>query len=134
MAQPQSKYLAQLDKIKGTLKRAKEETRAITHRGVQTALTAGTAYAAGAARHSWGEGPDKAIKIPGTDIEADLAGGVLLSLLGVSGFADDYSDQLVAIGSGMLAANLAIKAFVGGFDLDPSKEKFFWEGDDTTKA
>lgn len=113
-----SKMAAALENARGTIKRAKAETRAITSRAVNSALTVGAGYAVGTARNALGVGEDKKLLIPGTEIEADLALGVALSLAGVVGLADDYSEELVALGSGMLAANLAIKSMKGGWDFD----------------
>jgi hypothetical protein len=81
-------------------------------------LTVGAGYAVGVARNSFGTGEEKKLLIPGTEIEADLAVGVITTLAGAVGLADNYSDQLVALGSGMLAGNLAIKALKGGADFN----------------
>lgn len=94
-----------------TIKNAKGQARAMTGRTVGTALCVGTGWAVGAARAKMGEGTEKKLLVPGTKIEADLAAGILLTLAGIVGLADDYSDELCAVGGGALTAYAAISAF-----------------------
>jgi len=94
-----------------TIKNAKGQARAMTGRTVGAALCVGTGWAVGAARAKMGEGTHKQLLIPGTKIEGDLALGILLTLAGVVGLADDYSEELCAVGSGALTAYAAISAF-----------------------
>lgn len=102
---------------KATLARARTETKAITGRAVNSALTVGSAYGVGALRNKFGEGAEKKLLIPGTEIEGDLALGVIATLAGVAGLAEDKSDLLAAVGSGSLAAYVAIASFQRGYDM-----------------
>ena len=113
-----SKLAASLERMQSTVKRARQETRQITSRTVNTVLTAGSGYMVGALHNHFGTGEENKVLIPGTEIEADLALGVVISLAGVVGIADDYSEEMCSVGSGILAGYLAIKASKGGFDFD----------------
>jgi hypothetical protein len=101
-----------VERMKGSLKRARENTKAITERSVASALTAGSGYAVGVAKNKFGEGGK--LFIPGTSVEADLAAGVVLSLAGVMGMAGDKSAELLAIGNGVLAGHLAVAGYLHG--------------------
>lgn len=103
-----------LARARATLANAKKEAKDITRRGANVGITGGTGFLVGLARSKYGEGADKQILIPGTEIEADLAVGILAGAAGVVGLADEYSDFLCSIGGGALAANLAIRGFTKG--------------------
>ena len=102
---------------KTALANARKNTKAITERAVNSALTVGAGYGVGALRNKFGEGSEKKIYIPGTEIEGDLAVGVVATLAGVAGLAEDKSDTLSAIGAGALAGYTAINAFQHGWDM-----------------
>jgi hypothetical protein len=101
-----------VERMKGTVKRARETTKAITERSVASALTAGSGYAVGVAKNKFGEGGK--LLIPGTSVEADLAVGVVLSMAGVMGMAGDKSPELLAVGNGILAGHLAVAGYLHG--------------------
>lgn len=109
-----SELVAGLSRARNSIQNAKAQTKAITRRTANTGITAGAGFAVGALRSRFGEGEAKAILLPGTEVEADLAFGVLASLAGVAGMADEYSDLLCSAGGGALAANLAIRGFNQG--------------------
>lgn len=94
-------------KLENMKKRAavvREKAEKVTGRGVLALSGAAGAAAAGVMQAELGEEP----KIPGTDIEADLAVGGILVALGTIGMAGDkWSDELVAFGSGMMAPGIA---------------------------
>lgn len=112
-----NELVAYAQRAKSAITRAKQETKEITRRSVGVGLTAGSGYLVGALRNKYGEGEQRKMLVPGTEIEADLALGVVASLAGAIGLADEYSDVLCQVGGGTLAAYLAIKGFESGFDL-----------------
>lgn len=107
-----------LSRAKSAIQSAKKETKEIAGRTMDSVITVGTAYLVGLARNKKGSGADKKLLVPGTSVEVDLAGGVILSLVGISGFADEFSDELCSVGNGMLAANAAIGGFTHGLPGD----------------
>lgn len=112
-----TELMAGLQRARSAITNVKAEAKNITRRGVNTGVTVGSSFAVGALRNKFGEGADKELNIPGTEIEADLALGIIASLAGISGVADEYSDVLCSAGGGILGANLAIRAFNHGADL-----------------
>lgn len=104
---------AAYNRAMSTLKNAKEQSRAITGRAVGSVLTSGAGWGVGALRSKFGEGDGKKLFIPGTQVEADLAAGVLIVAAGVVGLAGDRSEELCAVGNGVLAGHLAIAAVLG---------------------
>lgn len=112
-----SELMNGLQRARATLVNAKKETKNITRRGANTALSAGAGYGVGALRSKFGSGPNKELYIPGTEVQGDLAVGVIASLVGVAGMADEQSDLLCAFGGGVLAGHLAIQSFVHGAAL-----------------
>jgi len=101
-----------VERMKGTVKRARETTKAMTERSVASALTAGAGYGVGVMKKNFGEGGK--LYIPGTQVEADLAAGVVLSLAGIMGLAGDKSSELLAVGNGVLAGHLAVAGYLHG--------------------
>jgi hypothetical protein len=114
MERSKSELATGLQRARATLTKAKEETKQITRRGANVASTVGTGFAVGLARNKYGEGVAKELYIPGTEIEADLALGVVMAGMGVVGMGDEYSDILCSVGAGALAGNLAIRACLKG--------------------
>lgn len=114
MEKSKSELAAGLARARATLTNAKKEAKEITRRGANVGVTVGTGFAVGLARNKYGEGDDRALYIPGTEIEADLAAGVVMAGLGVVGMGDEYSDFLCSAGAGALAANLGIRAALKG--------------------
>lgn len=103
---------ASLDRAKAMAKRARETTKQVTERAVQSGLTAGAGYAVGLAKNKMGEGGK--LLLPGTQVEADLAAGILLTAGGILGLAGDKSPELLAIGNGVLAGYLAVQGYQNG--------------------
>lgn len=101
-----------LDRAKAIAKKAREKTKEVTERAVQSGLTAGAGYAVGLAKNKLGDGGK--LLLPGTQVEADLAAGILLTAGGVLGLAGDKSPELLAIGNGVLAGYLAVQGFQNG--------------------
>lgn len=107
-----SQLASTVERMKGTVKRARETTKAMTERSVASALTAGAGYGVGVLKNKLGE--DGKLLIPGTSVEADLAAGVVLSLAGIMGLAGDKSSELLAVGNGVLAGHLAVAGYLHG--------------------
>jgi hypothetical protein len=102
---------AGLQRARAALANAKENGKAITNRAISSSLTVGSGYLVGLSRKKLGQGSQKKLLVPGTEIEADLAIGVLTTLAGVAGVGDENAGHLCAIGSGTLAGYSAITAF-----------------------
>lgn len=94
-------------KLESMKKRAaivKEKAEKVTGRGVLALSGAAGAAVAGVMAAELGDEP----KLPGTEVEADLAIGGVLVALGTIGIAGDkWSDELVAFGTGMMAPAIA---------------------------
>ena len=112
--QSKGEALAALSRAKNLIQKTKVEARAISGRAIDTGITVGSAYLVGKLRATRGEGADKRILIPGTDIDAELAIGSLACLAGISGLLDDKSDLVRSFGDGLLSANAAIMGFTKG--------------------
>lgn len=101
MSESMTALKAQLEGWRNRARAVKVEAEGVADRG----FSAGTSLAAGAltgyARGKWGEGTDKHIHIPGTEIEADLAGAVVLLAAGVTGLAGKKSDLVTSAGAGV---------------------------------
>lgn len=93
-----------LDRAKASLARIRTESRAMTGRTVNGALTIGTGAGFAYLARNKGEGPELAVKVPGTDVDVDLGFGIITGIAGIAGLAEEYSDSLTAIGSGALTA------------------------------
>lgn len=112
MAETLSEARAAIERYKGTLKRAKEHTESMTTRALHTGVVVAAATATGAARKKWGDDtPEHRLKIPKTQIDADLALGAGAALAGIVGLGGKQSDILAAMGSGILGGMGAIAAF-----------------------
>lgn len=94
-------------KLESMKKRAaivREKAEKVTGRGVLALSGLAGAAAAGVLAAELGEEP----KLPGTDIEADMAIGGVLVALGTVGMAGDkWSDELVSFGVGMMSPAIA---------------------------
>lgn len=102
---PKSQLVAAVERYRGSIARAKEQAKAVGRRTINGGLTVGSGYAVGMARNKFG-----AVEVPGTEVPADLAIGCAATAIGLMGWADDYSDAIVAVGSGTLAGCAAIYA------------------------
>jgi delta 1-pyrroline-5-carboxylate dehydrogenase len=107
-----SQLASALQRSKSIIAKARNETKLITKRTVNVGLTAGSGYLVGLARNKLGDGGK--LKIPGTEVDADLVAGVVMSVAGLAGFGDDYNEQLCSIGAGTLAGYLAIEGMNNG--------------------
>ncbi len=93
-----------LESIKKRAALVREKAERVTGRGVLALSGLAGAAAAGVLAAELGESP----KLPGTDIEADMAIGGVLVALGTIGMAGDkWSDELVSFGVGMMAPAVA---------------------------
>jgi hypothetical protein len=90
-----------LARLASSVKRVKETNEQIARRGIDTALTYMGAGVAGAMRGKWGEGADRHVHIPGTEIEVDTAIGTIGTVLGISGLFGNVSDEVTALCSGV---------------------------------
>jgi len=108
---PKPKLVQALQTARNSMRGIKEKGKVITSRVVNVGAQAGTGYLVGMARKKYGTGAAKKIFVPGTEVEGDLAGGVLLSVAGIAGLGDNFSDVLCSIGGAAVASNLAISAF-----------------------
>lgn len=90
-----------LQRMASGVKRIKETNEAIARRGVDTALNYMGAGAAGAMRGKWGEGADRHVHIPGTEIEVDTALGTIGTVVGIAGLFGDASDEVTAFFAGL---------------------------------
>jgi hypothetical protein len=108
-----SSLVQALQRAKSTMANARAEGRKMTSRGINSGLTIGSAFGAATLRKNYGEGAEKRLVIPGTDVDSDLALGLAGVALGVVGLADDYSDPLAAAGSGLLSCFVTAKVLLG---------------------
>lgn len=107
---PKSEVVKALKRARTAIQNTREGAKAGAARAINTGLTVGSGYGVGLLRKKYGEGANNKLFIPNTEIEADLAAGVLLSLGGIVGIAGDKSDSVAAVGGGILAGCLAINA------------------------
>jgi len=93
-----------LDSMKKRATAVKEKAERVTGRAVLGLSGAAGAVAAGVMASELGDEP----KLPGTDVDADVAiGGVIVALGAVGLAGDKWSDELVAFGVGMMAPGIA---------------------------
>lgn len=92
---------SKVERLRAQLNRVKEERQDQIEKATTLALVGAGAFAAG---YIPAEFPDIA-EVGGIRIEL-LAGGTLVAL-GLMDVLDDYSDEAVALGAGMLAADFA---------------------------
>lgn len=95
-----SETRGKLERARGTIKNLKEEGRRVTRLATHSTLMAAGGVGAGVLRV-------KFPKIPGTDLPSDAALGTVMVLAATFDMAGDMSDELLAIGGGMLAASAA---------------------------
>lgn len=105
---PPSQLRKALERAKGVAKRAREEGEHIAGRAIQSGLTVGAGYGTGLLRAKFGEGPLRELKIPKTQVDADLAAGLALTFAGTVGLTGKYSEETCALGAGVLAAHGAL--------------------------
>lgn len=93
-----------LESMKKRALAARETAEAVTGRAVLALSGAAGAVASGILQAELGDEP----KFPGTDVEVDLTGGVVLTVLGAAGLAGKkWSDELVVFGVGLMAPAIA---------------------------
>lgn len=93
-----------LDSMKKRALAARETAEAVTGRGMLALAGAAGAVAAGVLQSELGDTP----KLPGTDVEADLALGGLATVAGAIGIAGKkWSEELVVFGVGLMAPGIA---------------------------
>ena len=97
----------QLDRARTSMKNLREQGAQVTQRAVTSGITVGGGALVGFARGKWGEGPDRKVTLLGTEIDAPLAIGLVLQGVALADMAGDYSDELNALGAGMLAVVVA---------------------------
>lgn len=100
-----SEAMSRLQSYKARMSRIREEARGVTKRTVSTALGAGAGFGVGYVRAKYGQ-----TTLPGTDVDADLVVGLLVSAAGITGMAGDQSDHASAVGTGILAGYAALYA------------------------
>lgn len=108
-----SNLVSALQRARNSVIAARVEGKKIAGRGINTGLTVGTAFGLAQLRKNYGEGSAKRYVVPGTDIDLDLAVGVLAAGAGVAGMADDYSDAVAAVGAGALACAATAHVLLG---------------------
>jgi len=96
----------QLESWKNRAKNIKVEAEGVADRGFNAGITLAGGGVVGLMRAKWGEGADKHVHIPGTEIDANLALAALALAAGVSGMAGKKSDLATSFGAGMGAALL----------------------------
>lgn len=103
-----------LQKTYSSLKqRTTQEYESVSARFINGVLTVSGGATVGVLRGALGEGPGNDVKLPGTNVDADLAIGTMAALAAVAGFAGRYSDEIGAFGHGVLAAVTAREIEVG---------------------
>lgn len=96
---------SRLQKNYSSLKqRTTEEYESVSARFINGVLTVSGGATVGVLRGAMGEGPRNDVKLPGTNVDVDLALGTLAAFVAVAGFAGRYSDEIGAFGHGVLAA------------------------------
>jgi len=99
-----AKMADKLESYAGKIKKLKEEGQEVAGRVIHSTLTVAGGAAVGATRAWFGDKhKNYAVKLPGTEIDAELAVGLALTGAAVTGVAGKYSDHLNSLGSGMLA-------------------------------
>lgn len=98
------------ERMRSKMAVVKKEGKQIAARTISAGLSAAGGYGVGYARKKWGDSNGE-LNFPGTDIDADLVVGTALTLVGVSGLLDEYSEHVCSLGNGVLAGALALNAF-----------------------
>ncbi len=91
------------NKVKSVRERNKAEFQAAAHRGVDQVIALGTGAAVGLMRGMWGNTTNGDVEIPGTPVDAELAGAVLLGLPSIIGIFGDASDITNKVSSNLSA-------------------------------
>lgn len=91
----------QLESWKNRARAIRVEAEEVADRGFNGAAALAAGALTGYARGKWGEGPDKHIHIPGTEIDADAAAAAVLLALGITGLAGKKSDMVASAGAGV---------------------------------
>lgn len=97
---PKAEIVTKLQRIEAAAKNLRAKTKHATRLGSHALLGVVGGAASGAIYF-------KMAKIPGTQIDSDLAIGTLLVLAALADMADGYDDELAALGAGMLAGAAA---------------------------
>lgn len=98
---------SKLDNMKKRAALVKEKAEKVTGRGVLALSGLAGAAASGILQAEFGDEP----KLPGTDIDADMALGGVCVALGTIGLAGEkWSDELVSFGVGVMAPAVARQA------------------------
>lgn len=108
-----SELAAGFARMRGVVKRANEKTKLVAARGVNSGLTVAAGYGVGVLKNRMGD-ENGNVLIPGTNVQADLAAGVVLALAGVAGMGGNRADEIAAVGSGMLAGYAAVAGYKFG--------------------
>lgn len=103
-----SELASAYERMKNGIAKAKAESKQLAARGTTAGLTVGGGWAVGAARKRFGK--NGKTLIPGTEVEGDLAVGVVLTLAGLVGAGDELAPQITGLGSGVLAGYAALAA------------------------
>lgn len=90
----------QLMRAKSTIKNIREQGREVTRRTTSVVMAAGGGAVSGVLAA-------KAPTIPNTRIPTDFALGGALVVVAMADGGGEYSDQLLALGSGMISAGVA---------------------------
>jgi len=105
--------IERIKRLTSQLSNVREKTEAVAGRTVNGLITVGAGFGLGMAINKLGE--DGKLLLPGTDVDAGLAGGTLLLIAGIAGLGGDkYSEALSAAGAGLLAGQLAINTYQDG--------------------
>lgn len=106
--QPKSKILSAYERARNTIQKGRAEAKGVALRGTTAGLAVGGGWAVGMARKKFGSGGKTLI--PGTEVEGDLAVGIVLTAAGLFGLGDEFSPQVAGLGSGILAGYAALSA------------------------
>jgi hypothetical protein len=101
MAETIQQVKEQLSNAREAAKRIKHEAAIVAQRGIDSALTYAGGAVGGFIRGKWGEGSDRHVHIPGTEIELDTALAALGSTMAVLGWFGDASDEVGAVANGL---------------------------------
>lgn len=92
-----SEAKAKLERMASHVKNVKVEGQKIAERGMIATANYVGAGIAGAMAGKWGEGPEREVFIPNTEIPVDGLIGFLGTLAGVAGLAGDESAPVTAL-------------------------------------
>lgn len=107
-----SKASQTIQRLRSQISNYKEEFEAVGGRALDGGLTVLGGAAVGLGINKFGD--DGRWLMPGTEIDMGLAVGGLGLITGIAGMAGQYSDQLVALSSGIIAGQLAINSYKDG--------------------